>query len=112
VTGIASLLSLAAALYIIHPINKLTQAAIDIKNNQFSPDNLADIIARPDEFSELANLFNDMAIVVVSREQSLAEQVKLLETEIHQREGRGNNRQKLETLLKRAEKARQAYIDR
>ncbi|MEM9162513.1 MAG: HAMP domain-containing protein, partial [Cyanobacteria bacterium P01_F01_bin.4] len=112
VTIIASLLALAAALYIIRPIHQLNQAAADIKLNRFNPDDLSGVIARPDEFSELAELFNDMAMVVVSREQSLAEQVKLLKTEIDQSGGSGGDCQKLEALLKRAKQVRKAYPKR
>ncbi|MEM9905316.1 MAG: cache domain-containing protein [Cyanobacteria bacterium P01_D01_bin.44] len=112
VTIIASLLALAAALYIIRPIHQLNQAAADIKLNRFNPDDLSGVIARPDEFSELAELFNDMAMVVVSREQSLAEQVKLLKTEIDQSGGSGGDCQKLEALLKRAKQVRKSYPKR
>ncbi|MEO1400134.1 MAG: cache domain-containing protein [Cyanobacteria bacterium J06635_1] len=112
VTTMASLLALAAALYIIRPIRQLNQAAADIKLNQYNPDHLAGVIARPDEFSELAELFNDMAMVVVSREQSLADQVKLLKTEIDQYGGSGGDRQKLEALLRRAKQVRKSYTQR
>lgn len=108
ITLAASLLSLMAALYIVRPINQLNQAAYDIKQNQFNPGDLEDVIARPDEFSELAELFNDMAMVIFSREQSLADQVQQLKTEINQNGGSSSDRQKLEDLLRRAEKIRNA----
>lgn len=112
ITAIASLLALAAALYIIRPIHQLNQAAHDIKDNQFNPDDLAGVIARPDEFSELASLFNDMATVVVSREQSLADQVKQLKTEIDRHGMTVRDRDQLEALLKRAQQIRKAHADR
>lgn len=108
ITGLASLIALAAALSIIRPIDKLTQTAQDIKQNQFNPDNLADTIARPDEFSELAALFNDMATVVMSREQSLADQVEQLKAEVEQNGSTRGDRDRLESLLKQAKALRQA----
>jgi len=105
ITGGASLLALGAALNIVRPINRLTQAAQDIKNNHFDPENLADVIARPDEFSELAILFNDMATVVVSREQSLAEQVLQLKTEIDQDDD-SSAQQQIEDIVAQARQTR------
>ncbi|NEZ67464.1 HAMP domain-containing protein [Leptolyngbyaceae cyanobacterium CCMR0082] len=112
ITVIASLLALTAALHIIRPINKLNQAADEIKRNRFNPRTLAHVISRPDEFSKLAKLFNDMATVVMSRQQSLSEQVKLLKTEIDQHGNAGDDRQRLETLLRHAQQVRQAYRNR
>ncbi|MEM9949214.1 MAG: cache domain-containing protein, partial [Cyanobacteria bacterium P01_D01_bin.36] len=106
ITITASLLSLVAALHIIHPIRKLNCAAYDIKKHRFNPDNLKDVVARFDEFSGLAKLFNDMATVVVSREHSLAEQVQALKSEIHQNGGSRSDRQKLEKLLVRSQRLR------
>lgn len=109
ITVATSLLALAAALYIIRPINKLTQAADEIKRNRFDPRTLAHVMARPDEFSTLARLFNDMAIVVMSRQASLSEQVKLLKSEINQNGGASDQRQQLDSLLQQAKKVRKAY---
>ena len=110
ITVVASLMALAAALHIIRPINKLNQAADEIKRNRFNPRTLAHVMARSDEFSKLAKLFNDMAIVVMSRQQSLSEQVKMLKTEIDQN-GSGDQ-QKLEILLRRAQQVRKAFRER
>ncbi|MEL7502701.1 MAG: cache domain-containing protein [Cyanobacteria bacterium J06554_6] len=112
ISVVASLLALGAALYIVRPINKLNQAAQDIKHNRFDPDHLKGVMARPDEFSELAELFNDMAIVVVSREQTLSEQVKLLKTEISQQGSPRSTRYELEALLRRAKQMRASYTNR
>ncbi|MEM9264295.1 MAG: cache domain-containing protein [Cyanobacteria bacterium P01_F01_bin.13] len=110
ITVVASLMALAAALHIIRPINRLNQAADEIKRNRFNPQTLAHVISRSDEFSKLAKLFNDMATVVMSRQQSLSEQVKLLKTEIDQN-GSGD-RQQLEALLRHAQQVRKAYRER
>ncbi|NEQ50592.1 MAG: HAMP domain-containing protein, partial [Leptolyngbya sp. SIO3F4] len=112
ITVVASLMALAAALHIIRPINKLNQAADEIKHNRFNPRTLAHVISRPDEFSKLAKLFNDMATVVMSRQQTLSEQVKMLKTEIDQSGGASGNRQKLEALLRHAQQVRKAYRER
>jgi len=109
VTAIASLIALGAALHIIHPIGKLNQAAYDIKNNRYVPDTLNGVMARFDEFSDLAQLFNDMATVVDSREQSLAEQVQALKSKVHQGGGSKSDRQKLEQLLLRSQRLRKHY---
>ncbi|MBE9067017.1 HAMP domain-containing protein [Leptolyngbya cf. ectocarpi LEGE 11479] len=112
ITVAATFIAIAAALHIIRPINKLNQAADEIKRNRFDPSTLARVITRPDEFSKLAELFNDMAIVVMSRQQTLSEQVKLLKTEVGQN-GRANcDQQQLETALKQAQQVRQAYRNR
>ncbi|MEM6254392.1 MAG: cache domain-containing protein [Cyanobacteria bacterium P01_D01_bin.156] len=109
ITVVTSILALGAALSIIRPINKLNQAADEIKRNRFNPRTLAHVMARPDEFSKLARLFNDMAIVVMSRQATLSEQVKSLKSEINQNGGASDERQKLETLLRQAQQVRKAF---
>ncbi|MBX2865067.1 MAG: HAMP domain-containing protein [Leptolyngbyaceae cyanobacterium MAG.088] len=112
ITVVTSLLALAAALYIIRPINRLNQAADEIKRNKFDPRTLAHVMARPDEFSKLARLFNDMAMVVMSRQASLSEQVKVLKSEINQNGVAYDERQKLEMLLRHAQEVRKSYRER
>ena len=112
ITIFASLLALSGAMYIIRPIEKLNQAADDIKQHQFDPQTLAEVRARPDEFSILADVFDDMATVVVSREQSLADQVKQLETEKLQYQSKGNKRYSLDTALRHARQVRSRYRQR
>ncbi|MBT9314534.1 PDC sensor domain-containing protein [Leptothoe spongobia] len=112
ITILASLLALIGAMYIIRPIEKLNQAADDIKQHQFEPQTLADVRNRPDEFSILADVFDDMATVVVSREQSLSDQVKQLETEKLQYGGKGGDRYALDVALRQAKQARRQYRQR
>lgn len=106
ITGVASLFALGAALNITKPISQLTQAAENIKNNQFDLEDLSEVIARPDEFSKLAILFNDMATVVTSREQSLAEQLARMKTEMDGAMDNTHHRQQLEEALLRAKQVR------
>ncbi|NEZ57633.1 cache domain-containing protein [Adonisia turfae] len=112
ITVLASLLALVGAMYIIRPIKKLNQAADDIKQHQFDPQTLADVRQRPDEFSILADVFDDMATVVVSREQSLADQVKQLETEKLQYRSTGDKRYSLDVALRHAKQVRSRYSQR
>ena len=109
---LASLLALAGAMYMIRPIEKLNQAANDIKQHQFNPDTLADVMQRPDEFSILADVFDDMATVVVSREQSLSDQVKQLEVEKLQYGTKGGDRYALDAALHHAKQVRSQYRKR
>lgn len=106
ITAIATLLGLIAAMWIIRPIQRLNQAAQQIEENSFQPNSLEGVIARPDEFGELAHLFRDMAMVVASRQQSLAEQVNALQEEINSSKLSRSERAQLETLLERAKQAR------
>jgi HAMP domain-containing protein len=112
ITGITSLLGLAVALWIVRPIQRINKAAQAIKANAFDATPLQPVMARPDEFGQLAELFNDMAIVVVSREQSLAEQVEALRSEIDQYgplSPSGLDQQlDLKALLRRSKHLRQA----
>lgn len=112
ISGIASLMGLAVALWIVRPIQRIHHAARAIKANTFKEETLKPVIARPDEFGQLAELFNDMAIVVVSREQSLAEQVETLRSEIDQYGESGNGRLGQRTnykaLIKRSQSMREA----
>ena len=112
VTIAASLLALGAALYIIKPINQLNQAADDIKHNRFNPDTLQGVAQRSDEFGKLAKVFDDMATVVVSREQGLAEQVKVLKREIDQARVSTKDPKVLEALVQRSQNIRQTYLKR
>lgn len=113
ITGAAALLSVLLSRWLVRPIARLNQAATDITQNQYDLDDLADVAARPDELGTLASLFNDMAMVVLSREQGLTEQVASLRSEIA-RYGSLNPEQarSLTEVLQRSQRVRQAYQQR
>lgn len=110
ITGAVTLLSVGLSQWITRPIQRLSQVASDVKQNHYPADTLRLVTQRPDELGELAMLFGDMALVVISREQSLSEQVASLRAEVAQYGSlQGESRQKLLHLLQRAQEIRQAY---
>lgn len=85
-TGLAALfgsilLGLFATRWLVRPILQLNAAAIDVKNQTFDVNSIADLIRRPDELGQLAKVFEEMAQVILAREQSLADQVEQLREE-------------------------------
>ncbi len=55
----------------IQQVEKVTDAAIAVKNGTFHPETLADVANREDELGELARVFTHMVETVKSREQEL-----------------------------------------
>lgn len=110
ITGAVTLLSVALSRWLTRPIQRLSQTANEVKQNQYPSDDLAAVARRPDELGELAMLFEDMALVVMSREQGLSEQVASLRAEIAEYGTVQDETTKtLLELLQRARHARQAY---
>lgn len=110
VTGAVTLISAALSQWLTRPIRRLSQTANEVKHNQYPSDDLAAVARRPDELGELATLFEDMALVVMSREQGLSEQVASLRAEIAEYGTVQDETTKtLLQLLQRARQARQAY---
>lgn len=83
-TAIAVLLGLLTARWIIQPIKQLNSAAKAVKSRTFSTEDIEELVSRPDEFGELAKLFQQMAVVIGSREESLTEQLMELRQTVEQ----------------------------
>jgi HAMP domain-containing protein len=66
---------------IIRPILKLNIAARQVAEQTFSEDSIQDLLDRPDEIGELAQVINEMAQQVDGREQGLRRQMSKLERE-------------------------------
>lgn len=110
ITGAVTLLSVGLSRWLTRPIQRLSQTANEVKQNQYPSDDLAAVARRPDELGELAMLFEDMALVVMSREQGLSEQVASLREEIAEYGSvQDETTKSLLKLLQRARQARQAY---
>ncbi len=57
---------------IARPMGKLAAAAVEIQNDRdFSPDDIADVRAQPDEVGNLARVFSDMVIALRARAAEL-----------------------------------------
>lgn len=84
ITAGATLLGILLSLWIVRPIRRLNEAASEIKQERYQRGELSDIAERPDELGLLAELFEDMALVITSRQQSLADQVADLQAEINE----------------------------
>ena len=109
ITGAVALLSVVLSRWLTRPIQRLSQTANEVKQNQYPSDDLAAVARRPDELGELASLFEDMALVVMSREQGLSEQVAALRAEIAEYGSIQDETAKtLLNLLQRARQARQS----
>ncbi len=110
ITGAVTLLSGLLSRWLTRPIQRLSQTANEVKQNQYPSDDLAAVARRPDELGELATLFEDMALVVMSREQGLSEQVASLRAEIAEYGTvQDETTKNLLQLLQRARQIRQAY---
>ncbi len=82
ITAGAALLGVLLSLWIVRPIRRLNEAASEMKQERYQHGGLSDIAERPDELGLLAELFEDMAFVITSRQQSLADQVADLQAEM------------------------------
>lgn len=63
----------------IQQVEKVTRAAIAVKNNTFDPQSLFGVAARDDELGELARVFTHMVQTVKTREQELVKLTQHLE---------------------------------
>jgi HAMP domain-containing protein len=113
ITVAAASLGLLAARWVTQPIEQLNQAAKAIESDTFESESLQNVVTRPDELGELARLFNQMAIVIGSREQSLAEQMQDLQSKVDQshqmrQRGRDGKAAQLEALKSQARLLREA----
>lgn len=75
---------LGVSRWILQPIFQFSQAADDIKSQSFAPQTLENLTQREDEVGELARVFVDMALETGDRQQSLQEQLNLLNFQIGQ----------------------------
>jgi len=76
--AIAVTLGILISRWITRPMIRLNHAAKKVEDMSFDPVTIQDITARKDEVGELAKVFEDMAIAIGAREQSLAEQIAAL----------------------------------
>ncbi len=75
---------------LVNPILKLNRAAKQVAEQQFSSDELADLLDRSDEIGELTQTLTEMAAHVDGREQGLRDQVKTLKRQTEQAQKEGN----------------------
>src|SRR5436190_18283714 len=68
----------------LHQVGRVTAAAVAIKNNTFQRESLDEVASRSDELGQLAQVFQEMARQVYTREQQLQRQVQQLRIEIDQ----------------------------
>src|SRR5881394_3986365 len=68
----------------LQQVGRVTAAAAAIKANTFEPESLDEVTRRPDELGQLAQVFQEMARQVYTREQQLQRQVQQLRIEIDQ----------------------------
>jgi methyl-accepting chemotaxis protein len=78
------ILGLLVTRWLINPILQLNTAATQIKADEFDPKSIAPIAQRSDEIGQLAQVFEEMAEVVYTREQSLKDKVQQLMKETDQ----------------------------
>lgn len=70
--------------FLVNPILKLNRAAKQVAEQQFSSDELQDLLDRSDEIGELTHTLTEMAAHVDGREQGLRDQVKTLKRQTEQ----------------------------
>lgn len=75
------LMGILVARWITQPIVRLTRAACQIEGEKFDAAILTPVVRRDDELGRLARIFQDMARVVSSRQQSLQQQLQHLQQE-------------------------------
>jgi len=75
---------LGVSRWVLKPIFQFGEAANQIKSKSFDPQTLENLTEREDEVGELARVFIDMAVETGDRQQSLEEQLNLLNFQVSQ----------------------------
>ncbi len=82
VTGLAVLAALVLSSYVSKPVVSLIKASQSVEAGDFSAVDLSTVEKRKDELGGLARVFTRMAEQMRSREQSLKDEVKILQTKV------------------------------
>ncbi|MDX2097707.1 MAG: cyclic nucleotide-binding domain-containing protein [Leptolyngbyaceae cyanobacterium bins.59] len=83
-TGLAAVVGVLVARWVTQPLQQLVTAAQDIQSQQFDPASLRSVLTRSDEIGKLAQVVEEMATVIFSREKSLQSQLQQIQTERNQ----------------------------
>ncbi|MBP0012101.1 MAG: cyclic nucleotide-binding domain-containing protein [Roseofilum sp. SID2] len=77
-------IGLGVSRWVLQPIFQFSEAADQIKSQSFNPQTLENLYQRQDEVGELARVFVDMAVETGDRQQSLQDELNLLNFQVSQ----------------------------
>ncbi|MDJ1176237.1 cache domain-containing protein [Roseofilum capinflatum] len=100
---------LGVSRWVLKPIFQFGEAANQIKSKSFDPQTLENLTEREDEVGELARVFIDMAVETGDRQQSLEEQLNLLNFQVSQSKDNPYELTALKKLQKKASSIRAVY---
>jgi len=72
------LVGLAIATWLLNPIKNLMNAAKDIEEESFNPEELASVAKRNDELGQMARVFQEMGSTIAERQQGMKSQLRQL----------------------------------
>jgi len=75
------LVGLAIATWLLNPIKNLMNAAKDIEEESFNPEELASVAKRNDELGQMARVFQEMGSTIAERQQGMKSQLRQLRQE-------------------------------
>ncbi len=79
--GVNILIGLAIASWLLRPMKNLMNAARDIEEESFDPEELTSIAHRQDELGQMARVFQEMGSTIVERQQGMKSQLRQLREE-------------------------------
>lgn len=75
------LVGLAIATWLLNPIKNLMNAAKDIEEESFNPEELTSVAKRNDELGQMARVFQEMGSTIAERQQGMKSQLRQLRQE-------------------------------
>ncbi|PZO37087.1 MAG: hypothetical protein DCF19_19885 [Pseudanabaena frigida] len=79
--GINILIGLAIATWLLRPIKNLMNAAKQIEEESFDPEELTSVAQRKDELGQMARVFQEMGSTIAERQQGMKSQLRKLREE-------------------------------
>ena len=79
--GVNILVGLAIATWLLNPIKNLMNAAKDIEEESFNPEELTSVAKRNDELGQMARVFQEMGSTIAERQQGMKSQLRQLRQE-------------------------------
>ncbi len=79
--GVNIVIGLAIATWLLNPIKNLMNAAKDIEEESFNPEELTSVAKRNDELGQMARVFQEMGSTIAERQQGMKSQLSQLRQE-------------------------------